>query len=212
MNRDEYFALWSQLHGEAKISGVVKYWLGFAFSLGRFLRKLRFTANHLTFLAILLSLGVWFSAQSIWSALFLLLSLICDGLDGTLAMLSVRTSQGGAVFDSTADRLTEIFWYLAVYSATHHVILLFIGWLASSVQEYLRSRAATFGHVSGDRISLNERPIRAILLIFLLILGHLSLTLVLPFLWLQAIFAVLGLAQVGHFTYQMTRVKPQSLN
>lgn len=212
MNRDEYFALWSALHGDAKIVGVVRYWLISAFALGKVLKKLHITANHLTAFALLLSLGVWVSARSPWSSLLLLLSLICDGLDGTLAMLNSRTSRRGAVIDSTADRLTEIFWYLAAYSVTHHVILLFIGWLGSSVQEYLRSRAAALGYVSGERVSVNERPVRAIFLLIMLIAIHLSSHFTMPLLWLQATFAVIGSAQVGIFTYQMTRAKPRSPN
>jgi len=48
MKQVDFFKSWSNLHGNAKISGIVKGWLTISYFLVRPLAKLKITPNILT--------------------------------------------------------------------------------------------------------------------------------------------------------------------
>lgn len=58
----------------------------------------------------------WFVATGKWglAAGFTILGSCMDGLDGLVARMYNKKSTFGAILDSTADRLTEIFWLMGI--------------------------------------------------------------------------------------------------
>ncbi len=172
MDKNEFFATWSKLHGEAKIEGIVKTWLQISYSVVRPLAKLRVTPNLLTLAGLIFAIALWQFPNSWPAALFLVLSLFFDGIDGSLAIYSRVTSKFGAFTDSFVDRLSEVFWALALYKLGAPAILVFLALLATFVQEYLRARAGGLGHDEVGLVTICERPVRASL-IFIAIIANL---------------------------------------
>lgn len=161
MDKTEFFATWSKLHGGAKIEGIVKAWLQISFAVVRPLAKLRVTPNILTFSGLVAAIALWQFATSWPAALFLVLSLFFDGIDGSLAMVRRITSKFGAFIDSFVDRIVEVFWVLALYKLGAPATLLFLALLATLLQEYLRARAGGLGHTEVGLVTICERPVRA---------------------------------------------------
>jgi phosphatidylglycerophosphate synthase len=172
VDKNEFFATWSKLHGEAKIEGIVKTWLQISYSVVRPLAKLRVTPNLLTLAGLIFAIALWQFPNSWPAALFLVLSLFFDGIDGSLAIYSRVTSKFGAFTDSFVDRLSEVFWALALYKLGAPAILIFLALLATFVQEYLRARAGGLGHGEVGLVTICERPVRASL-IFIAIVANL---------------------------------------
>lgn len=172
MDKNEFFATWSKLHGEAKIEGIVKAWLQISYSVVRPLAKLRVTPNLLTLAGLIFAIALWLFPSSWPAALFLVLSLFFDGIDGSLAIYSRVTSKFGAFTDSFVDRLSEVFWALALYKLGAPAILVFLALLATFMQEYLRARAGGLGHDEVGLVTICERPVRASL-IFIAIVANL---------------------------------------
>jgi len=54
MKQQDFFIVWSKLHGDAKVAGIVKAWLIISFALVKPLSKLKFTPNILTLLWLIL--------------------------------------------------------------------------------------------------------------------------------------------------------------
>lgn len=186
MQRDKFFSIWSSLHGDAPITGIVKGWLTLSYAIVRPLNSLRVTPNQLTLVGLLAAIATWPLATH-WSAPILLaLSLICDGLDGSLAMISEKTSKRGAMIDSVIDRISEVFWALAFYRIGADVRVIFFAAIIAFTQEYLRARAAGLGYSNIAAVTIAERPVRASLLFIALIAYAINIDLVhqLSILWL----------------------------
>jgi len=145
MKQQDFFIIWSKLHGDAKVAGIVKAWLIISFALVKPLSKLKFTPNILTLLGLFFGILLYINAQSPWAALLLVLSLTCDGIDGSLAILTSKFSKWGALLDSAVDRITEVFWLLTLYKIGADIKLLLAIAVFASVQEYLRARAGGLG-------------------------------------------------------------------
>jgi phosphatidylglycerophosphate synthase len=161
MNKDEFFSIWRRLHGDANISGIVKGWLSISYVVVKPLSKARVTPNILTIFGLLFGVLLYANAETFWAPALLVLSLICDGIDGSLAIITNKSTKWGAILDSTVDRLTEIFWVLALYKIGADLKLLIIVLLAASVQEYVRARAAGLGVSEVGIVTFAERPVRA---------------------------------------------------
>ena len=172
MDKNEFYATWSNLHGGAKIEGIVKTWLQISYTSAKFLSKLRVTPNLLTFAGLFFAIALWQFANSWAAALFLVLSLFFDGIDGSLAILQKKTSKFGAFTDSFVDRISEVFWALALYKLGAPAALVFIALLATYVQEYIRARSGGLGYNEVGIVTICERPVRASL-IFIAIVANL---------------------------------------
>ena len=174
MKRDEFFVAWSGLHGGAKIEGVVKTWLLISFALVKILAKLKVSPNFLTFSGLAFAIALW-QFPDIWvAAIFLTLSLLFDGIDGSLAIITQRSSRLGAFLDSFVDRLTEVFWALALYELGAPAQFIYLALLFAFTQEYLRARAGGLGHGEVGLVTICERPVRASLIFFTIILNILN--------------------------------------
>jgi phosphatidylglycerophosphate synthase len=202
VGKKEFFTTWSDLHGGAKIEGVVKAWLQISYATAKFFAKLRVTPNLLTFAGLFFAIALWQFANSWPAALFLVLSLFFDGIDGSLAILQKKTSKFGAFTDSFVDRISEVFWALALYELGAPATLVFIALLATYVQEYLRARAGGLGHEEVGIVTICERPVRASL-IFIAIIANLiglEITSVVAAVWVA--MQVIALSQLTRSLYK----------
>jgi len=161
MSREEFFSTWSDLHGNAKISGIVKVWLSISYLIVKPISRVRITPNILTMFGLLCGVILFLNANTSWASVLLVLSLICDGIDGSLAILTKKSTKWGAILDSVVDRLTEIFWVLALYKIGADLKLLVLVLLTASLQEYVRARSAGLGVSEVGIVTFAERPVRA---------------------------------------------------
>ena len=161
MSREEFFSTWSDLHGKAKISGIVKAWLSISYLIVKPISKVRITPNILTMFGLFFGVILFLNANTAWASVLLVLSLICDGIDGSLAILTKKPTKWGAILDSVVDRLTEIFWVLALYKIGADLKLLVLVLLTASLQEYVRARSAGLGVSEVGIVTFAERPVRA---------------------------------------------------
>ena len=178
MNLQEFNQSWSKLHGDAQITGVVKGWLRISYTLVKPLAKMRITPNFLTLLGLVFGILLYLNALSNWAIFFLVLSLICDGIDGSLAIITSKSSKWGAILDSVADRLTEIFWGLTFIAIGADQNLVIAALLIAAVQEYLRARSAGLGLTNVGVVTISERPVRASILFVALIAFLLNLEII----------------------------------
>ena len=167
MKRVEFFEKWSELHGGAAIKGIVKWWLSISYAISRplvFIPPSLVTSSALVFAALYLS---WVPAPL--SILFLVLTLLVDGIDGTVALLSGKVSKNGAILDAFIDRLVEAAWAYGLILMGAPWKLVAVGWLAAFVQEYMRARAAGLGQSEVGIVTIAERPVRATVIFIALV-------------------------------------------
>jgi archaetidylinositol phosphate synthase len=186
MTKNEFYFAWSKLHGDAKIAGIVKGWLSISFPTSKALARIRITPNALTILGLVFGVLLYMNANAIWAPLILVISLICDGVDGSLAIITGKSSKWGALLDSVVDRLTEVFWILALYSLGVDSKILITVLILASAQEYLRARAGGVGLTQVGVVTVAERPVRASFVFIALVAFNLNLEILnqITFVWL----------------------------
>ena len=200
MTKDEFFLAWSKLHGDAKVSGIVKGWLSISFPVSKALAKIRVTPNALTILGLVFGILLYMNSSAIWAPLILVISLICDGVDGSLAIITRQSSKWGALLDSVVDRLTEVFWVFALYSLGVDSKILITVLILASNQEYLRARAGGVGLKQVGVVTVAERPVRASFIFIALVAFNLNLEILnqITFVWL--ILQAISFLTVVRFT------------
>jgi phosphatidylglycerophosphate synthase len=205
MNKDEFFSIWRRLHGDANISGIVKGWLSISYVIVKPLSKARVTPNILTILGLFFGVLLYANAETFWAPALLVLSLICDGIDGSLAIVTNKSTKWGAILDSTVDRLTEIFWVLALYKIGADLKLLIIVLLAASLQEYIRARAAGLGVSEVGIVTFAERPVRAsfVFIVFISLQFNFIIYNQIIICWLA--LQLISLIMLSRFTYSKLR-------
>jgi phosphatidylglycerophosphate synthase len=200
MTKGEFFLAWSKLHGDAKVSGIVKGWLSISFPVSKALAKIRVTPNALTILGLVFGILLYMNSSAIWAPLILVISLICDGVDGSLAIIIRQSSKWGALLDSVVDRLTEVFWVFALYSLGVDSKILITVLILASTQEYLRARAGGVGLKQVGVVTVAERPVRASFIFIALVAFNLNLEILnqITFVWL--ILQAISFLTVVRFT------------
>jgi phosphatidylglycerophosphate synthase len=207
ISRDEFNTRWSQLHGGAKIEGAVKGWLAISFQLARALAFLRITPSIMTLVGVLLSAAMLipvFTGEEIIqlfpSVILLVLSLIADGVDGSLAIYQDRESELGGIYDTIADRISEAFWLTFLFYIGLPAGFAIAIWILGATQEYARARLASMGHPQVGVVTPAERPVRAIYILFGIILSSISIDLLtglsIAFIALQ-VFSVLLIVKMA---------------
>ena len=186
MTKNEFYLAWSKLHGDAKIAGIVKGWLSISFPTSKALVRIRITPNALTILGLVFGVLLYMNSNALWAPLILVISLICDGVDGSLAIITGKSSKWGALLDSVVDRLTEVFWILALYSLGVDSKILIAVLILASAQEYLRARAGGVGLTQVGVVTVAERPVRASFVFIALVAFNLNLEILnqITFVWL----------------------------
>jgi phosphatidylglycerophosphate synthase len=205
MKKDEFFSIWRRLHGDANISGIVKGWLSISYLVVKPLSKVRVTPNILTIFGLFFGVLLYANAETFWAPALLVLSLICDGIDGSLAIVTNKSTKWGAILDSTVDRLTEIFWVLALYKIGADLKLLIIVLLSASVQEYVRARAAGLGVSEVGIVTFAERPVRASFVFIVFISLQFNFTIYNQIIVCWLVLQLISLLMLSRFTYSKLR-------
>ena len=175
------------------------------------LAKTSITPNALTWFGLLLFVGagVLISAGRLFAAgLVVLIGGFFDMLDGALARSTNRTSQFGAILDSTLDRLAEaavLLGILVVYAREQSVagvLVVGVAWLGSLLVSYVRARAEALGLEC--QVGLFTRAERVVILALGLLLSQISNSLIIAL----VIIAVLSFVTAGQrllYVWQQTR-------
>lgn len=136
--------------------------------------------------------------------LLILVAGLCDLLDGALARFANQTTKFGALFDSTADRISEaalffglLVWYMLVGSAMG-VILAFAALIGSFLVSYIRARAEGLGLEC--KVGLFTRAERVIVLTIGLLVNQVTVAL-----WVLVVFAYVTVIQRLVYLRQQTR-------
>ncbi len=188
-------------------SQVENYVRGLLDPLVSFISHMGITPAAITVSGVTISLvGAFFVAggRLFSGALFLLISGICDIVDGSLARKGQRVTVFGAFLDSTGDRITEIAYFgaLIIYYigknpfSVFYVFFLVAALAGSFLTSYARARAEGLGIEC--KVGLLERPERIILLIIGLALGSF---------FLSAIIVVLAFLTIFTFIQRIVHVK-----
>jgi phosphatidylglycerophosphate synthase len=154
---------WSALHHGLDPDAVrlLRRWLSLIWWLARPLAKLRVPPTVLTVIGVVFAAdAVLFAARLPWIALALvLLSAVCDGLDGAVAVLSRRASAFGSVADKVADRLADCAFAAVLWRCGAPWPLALAAGALSLVHEGIR---VVLGGRRLARITVAERPTRVI--------------------------------------------------
>jgi CDP-diacylglycerol--glycerol-3-phosphate 3-phosphatidyltransferase len=175
LNKEEFKARWSALHSDAKTEGIVGAWLNISYRFGLICTLLRISPNALTLFGLLGAVATALTAQSAWAILFLVFSLFCDGIDGSVAIFQQRESNWGAILDAVADRISEALWFYALYAIGVPAWIPISLWCVASFQEYARAKLISLGVSDIGVVTPAERPVRASFLFIVLILNQLNL-------------------------------------
>jgi CDP-diacylglycerol--glycerol-3-phosphate 3-phosphatidyltransferase len=182
--------------------------------VGDGLRRTGLTPDHLTIVGLVVGAGAAFAigAGELRIGLVLvILAALPDLLDGALARASGASSQRGAFFDSTVDRLTDalllggIAWHLASTESAHMAILPFAVMAVSSLISYQRAKAESLGlEAKGGLMERAER-------IVLLCLGLLFDVLLIPILWVMLALTCVTAVQRFVKVWRQAAVAPVTL-
>jgi CDP-diacylglycerol---glycerol-3-phosphate 3-phosphatidyltransferase len=166
--------------------------------VGQQLKRTGITADHITLLGVVISVGaaVAIGAGALRAGLALLiLTALPDLLDGAVAKASGTASKRGAFFDSVADRFTDamllggVAWYLSTSHPGHIAVLPLAVLGASMLISYERAKAESLGFDAKG--GLMERAERMILLGF----GLLFNVILIPVLWVMLALTMITAAQ-----------------
>jgi CDP-diacylglycerol--glycerol-3-phosphate 3-phosphatidyltransferase len=125
--------------------------------------------NHFTILGLIISLisAFFYAKHNIrLGGLFILLSGICDIIDGKVARKTGQSSKFGALFDSSLDRYAELFMFLgtAIYfvQQDHPItsIMVFLALGGSMMVSYVRARSEGLGF--DCKVGIMQRPERIV--------------------------------------------------
>ena len=205
MNQTEFFAKWSELHGNAEIKGIVKAWLKISFASAKFVSALRLTPNLLTLLGIVFAAAMAVNPLSVWTIPLLVLSLYSDGIDGSVAIYQNRASQFGAVLDSVADRISEALWFYVAYRIGAPAWLVLATYVIASTQEYARARLGGLGVSDVGVVTPAERPVRASFIFIALVAQAIDLNLVTAAMMVLGVLQVFSFYLVGRWAYNCLR-------
>ena len=175
LNKDEFKAKWSSLHSDAETTGIVGAWLNISYRFGLICTLLRISPNALTVFGLLGAVATALTAHLPWAILFLVFSLFCDGIDGSVAIFQHRESKFGATLDSVVDRISEALWFFALYAIGVPAWIPITLWSVAAFQEYARAKIVSLGVSDIGVVTPAERPVRASFLFIVLILNQLSL-------------------------------------
>ena len=175
LSNNEFKAKWSSLHSDAETTGIVGAWLNISYRFGLICTLLRISPNALTVLGLLGAVATAVTAQTAWAILFLVFSLFCDGIDGSVAIFQHRESKFGATLDSVVDRISEALWFYALYAIGVPAWIPITLWSVAAFQEYARVKLISLGVSDIGVVTPAERPVRASFLFIVLIINQLDM-------------------------------------
>ncbi len=156
---------WSSLHDGVRPSPVVRGWL----KMMRILASgpiLRIPPDVLSAAGVLMLVGAWVVvAGPGWPALAVPLVLaagVLDGLDGAVALRTGKARPLGAVIDSVADRLGDLFLGAVLLALGAPIAWVLAAVALVMLLEYVRARAQSVGMPGVGAVTVAERPTRLI--------------------------------------------------
>ena len=205
LTKDEFYIKWSQLHSDAPITGAVAWWLKISYRFGLVATLLRISPNLLTLLGLISAAMSALTATSWWAVFFLVFSLFCDGIDGSVAIFQKRDSAWGATLDSVVDRISEAFWLYALYVIGVPAWLAIAIWSVAAFQEYARAKLSSLKIKDIGVVTPAERPVRASFLFMALIMWQLNIPGVVHISWLFLVLQVVSFAMVIRYARAQLR-------
>ena len=200
----KYREQWSALHGNARPSRLVSSWLATAEVLAKPLIWLRLSPNVISLIGLVMAGVAYIATPSRIAAVIVLLSLVLDGLDGAVAVLTNRVTTWGGIIDSFVDRMGEALWAGALVVAGVDARIALTAWCLALIQEYARARGLTLAPHAEVKATLCERPVRALLIASALAVGSLAGgASAWALLWL--VFQAIGFVQVWRATGDLLR-------
>ena len=154
-----------------------KIFEGFSNKTGKILGRTGLSPNFFTFLILVFG---FIAAYSIYlgsfklAIFFILISGLMDFIDGAVAKVNKKETKFGALFDSVADKTSEISWYLAFGLFNPQLWLGALLAIATfMLSSYISKHAKAIGGKSGG--GLMERKERLTLIILgLLFINYIS--------------------------------------
>ena len=168
----EYLEQWSNVHGGASASPLVKLWLKSAFILTTPL--VRLNPNLITASALLVMAGAigWVlgpNPRYLIAALLVFLVGLIDSFDGIVALRSSRVTSWGAYLDSIVDRFIDVGIGILFLALGAPVELVMPAVSIALIHEYLRARAGGVGHHEVGVVTIAEKPTRIALGVMFLV-------------------------------------------
>jgi len=154
-------------------------------SVAKVFLKLGLSANAVTFLGLLGSIGAAVLialGMPLWGGVVLLVMAPLDAVDGAMARLAGKPSKFGAFFDSFIDRYSELFLYagiLYLFFTQNNllgVMLCFATASGAIMVSYARARAEGLGFEA--KVGVMTRVERSIVMIVGLLFGMIMIALV----------------------------------
>ncbi|CAL9334436.1 YhjD/YihY/BrkB family envelope integrity protein [Streptomyces sp. enrichment culture] len=161
---------WAELHGGHDPSGSVltSTWVALVQRCAR-TRPLRAVPPDLLSLAGPLAVAAAVApaaAGGPWplvSCALVVLSGLCDGLDGAVAAVTDRARPLGAVVDALADRVADLLLAVVLYVLGAPAAWCLAAVSLAQLHEYVRARANAAGMRGVGALSVAERPLRVVL-------------------------------------------------
>jgi CDP-diacylglycerol--glycerol-3-phosphate 3-phosphatidyltransferase len=205
MNKSEFNAAWSALHGGAEIKGIVKTWLAISYASAKVASSLRVSPNLLTLLGLAFAIAMALNPLALWTIPLLVLSLYADGIDGSVAIYQKRSSSLGAILDSVADRISEALWFYVAYRIGAPAWIVLATYVIASTQEYARARLGGLGISDVGVVTPAERPVRASFIFIALVVYAVGLKLVVAAMTVLFVLQLVSFYLVARFAHNRLR-------
>lgn len=173
---------------EEKINLVVRNKVNIP--VGVILAKTGITPNALTFVGVLTSLFAAIATVKYGlfiGAFCMFASSLFDTLDGAVAKATNRVTKFGAVLDDAADRISELFYFSAIFWL-ENTFSIFLAATTSFLVSYLAASAKARGYKISSGVVWG-RPGRIVLLFILMILNR----------WLEISFTIWAITVLNIF-------------
>ena len=170
--------------------------------IGAGLHKIGASANALTFFGIAAAAATMWAVATgrlILGFILIIVTGLCDLLDGPVAKAAQTSSLKGAFFDSVADRVTDVMllcgiaWYLNTNSGGNIYMLAIAVMAVSQIVSYQRAKAESLGLTGKGGIM--ERAERFVVLAA----GLLFEVILIPILW--ALLVLVSFTALQRFVY-----------
>lgn len=161
------------------LSRIKPWTTNLAKPFAKILAKIGVKPNHLTVLGLIFGLASAYfiiSKEIIVAAFFVLLSSICDLLDGALARTADLTSDFGGFLDSVTDRYVDVILFLAL--GVYGVDWVAVGLALSGALLVSYTRARAENVIEKCDVGIAERGERLLILLAGMITGYIYQTVI----------------------------------